>query len=91
MPDLTKRGDAPLQMNNEADHRRRIARRANVGLPTDGTKPMTHPLVLAVYATPGDLPAAAQWTYGIVYLSSINAPVYSDGANWKRLSTDASV
>lgn len=93
VPDLKQRGDAPLQMNNDADHRRRIAMRANVGLPTDGTKAMTKPLILSAYTVSG-LPQANEWTYGLIYVTDETGgaqPAFSDGTNWRRFSDRAVV
>ena len=93
VPDLKQRGDAPLQMNNAPDHRRRIAMRANVGLPTDGTKAMTQPLILAAY-TVAALPAANEWLYGLIYVTNETGgaiPAFSDGTNWRRFSDRAIV
>lgn len=81
----TDRPDVPLLHVNEAEHRRQIAQRANVGLPIDGTRAMTKPLPLKSYAT-ADLPTASLWEGAIVYDSDDSAVKRSDGANWSSVS-----
>ena len=93
MPDLKIRGDAPLLHNNDKEHRRQIARRANIGLPTDGSKPMTKPITLASY-TVSTLPTASLWERGVIYVSDETGgatPAFSDGTNWRRVSDRAVV
>ena len=86
MPSIDKRPPAPLVMANEVEHRRKIAERANAGLPTDGSFPMVRPLPLATY-TQSTLPSASEWGAGIAYLSDIETLAISDGADWKYVST----
>lgn len=86
MPNLRLRPDAPVSHVNPAEHRRLLALRANVGLPTDGTSPMTAPLCLAHY-TVALLPDATLWEGAWVYISDENTPAYSDGTSWLRVGT----
>ncbi|MDB5699720.1 MAG: hypothetical protein JWN69_2524 [Alphaproteobacteria bacterium] len=51
----------------------------------------TTPLKLQPYATPSDLPPAADWGAGIVYVTSITMVAVSDGTNWRRLDTGATL
>lgn len=92
MPDLTKRVDAPLQHTNSAEHRRRIAVRANASLPLDGSSGMTEPLPLASY-TVATLPTASLWQDGLITVSDETGgyvTAFSDGTNWRR-TTDRAI
>lgn len=87
MADLNKRPQAPLVHANESEHRRLIASRANVGLPTDGSFPMVKPLPLASYAV-ADVPDATLWENSIIYVSDETGGktiAFSDGTNWRRV------
>jgi len=85
VPNIQQRPEAPLKHANPEEHRRIIAMRANVGLPIDGTKPMTAPLLLSSYTT-ATLPDATLWEGGFVYISDEGTAAYSDGTNWRRIS-----
>lgn len=92
MADNTGRPDAPLSHANEKEHRRKIAERANVGLPIDGSRAMNAPLVLVEY-TVSTLPDASLWEHGLIYVSDESGgaqPAFSDGTNWRR-QTDRAV
>jgi hypothetical protein len=92
VPDNSKRPDAPLVHANDVEHRRKIAIRANAGLPYDGSRAMNAPLVLKEYAV-STLPSASLWTGGFIYVSDESGgaqPAFSDGTNWRRF-TDRSV
>lgn len=51
----------------------------------------TTPLRLQEYATAADLPPAADWRAGLVYVTSIVMVAVSDGTNWRRLDTGATL
>lgn len=68
-------------MANEMDHRRRIAERANIGLPEDGSRPMVGPLPYKSYTAAG-LPSATLWPGAAVYVSDATSLAYSDGVAW---------
>jgi hypothetical protein len=51
----------------------------------------TTPLRLQDYATAADLPPAADWRAGLVYVTSITMAAVSDGTNWRRLDTGATL
>lgn len=42
----------------------------------------TTPLRLQTYATPADLPPAADWWGGVVYVTSLATTAFSDGTDW---------
>lgn len=87
MPDIRQRPRVPLEHANEATHRRMLAERANVSLPTDGSQPMSYPLPLASY-TVATLPTAADWDNSLVYVSNETdgaTLAFSDGTNWRRV------
>lgn len=89
----TQRPDAPLLHANEKEHRRKIAERANISLPYDGSRPMSNPLLLATY-TVATLPTASLWTRGLIYVSDETGgaiPAFSDGTNWRRFTDRAVV
>ena len=94
MADRTTRPIAPLVFGDEAEHRRRIAERANSCLPKDGSEAMTYPLQLAQFAV-ADLTgayAASLWTGALVYVTDETGgaiPCFSDGTNWRRMSDRA--
>ncbi len=93
MPDIKQRPDVPLEHANEKEHRRRIAMRANKGLPVDGSKPMEYPLRLMSY-TVADLPTASDWDSGLVYVLNESGGAtlaFSDGTNWRRVQDRAIV
>ena len=93
MPDITLRSQVPEVMADEKEHRRRIAQRANVGLPIDGSYPMTRPLLLKSYTVAG-VPTAADWEGGIIYVSNETGGktvAFSDGTNWRRVQDRAIV
>lgn len=83
MPDIKLRPNVPVSMANEVDHRRRIAERANIGLPHDGSYPMTAPLQMAQYAA-SSLPMASLWDGAAVYISDEEKVAFSNGTNWIR-------
>jgi hypothetical protein len=93
VPNLKLRPDVPLEHSNEREHRRLIARRANIGLPTDGSGPMRNPLLLETY-TVATLPTASLWTQGLIYVSDETGGAtiaFSDGTNWRRVQDRAIV
>jgi len=51
----------------------------------------TTPLKLQVFAAPADLPSASEWAAGLVYVTSITMVAVSDGTNWRRLDTGATL
>jgi hypothetical protein len=51
----------------------------------------TTPLRLQEYATAADLPPAADWRAGLVYVTSITMVAVSDGTDWRRLDTGAAL
>lgn len=80
-------------MANEKEHRRKIAERANVGLPIDGSYPMVKPLILASY-TVATVPTASEWAGSLIYVSDETGgatPAWSNGTNWKRVYDGATV
>lgn len=88
MSDQRQRPDAPLVNANEKEHRRQIASRANAGLPYDGSRQMTNPLVLQSY-TVYTLPTASVWQDGLITVSDETGGyvvAFSDGTNWRRLT-----
>jgi hypothetical protein len=94
VPELQRiRPDVPVEMANEKEHRRRLAERANAGLPTDGSKSMQYPLPIKEYTVAG-LPDASNWIDGMVYVSNESGGAtiaFSDGANWRRVQDRAVV
>lgn len=93
MPNIRQRPEAPLEHANEVTHRRLIALRANVGLPDDGSKAMTAPLLLASY-TVLTLPDATLWEGGLIYVSNETGGktiAFSDSVNWRRVQDRAIV
>ena len=93
MVDNTQRPDAPVDHGNEKHHRRLIANRANVGLPFDGTRPMTAPLPLKTY-TVATLPTASLWDDCLITVSDEAGGytmAFSDGTNWRRMTDRAIV
>lgn len=88
MPSLDRfRQNVPLQMNDEKEHRRQIAQRSNIGLPLDGSKPMSYPLPLMSY-TVATLLGAGDWPNSLVYVSDEAGGAtlaFSDGTNWRRV------
>ena len=91
MPNLNLRPAVPGEMANESEHRRRIAERANVGLPIDGSYPMVAPLLLSSYTVAG-VPDATLWTSGMIFVSNETGGAtvaFSDGTNWRRVQDRA--
>lgn len=89
----TFRQDVPLVMRDEKEHRRRIAQRANIGLPRDGSRPMSYPLPLMPY-TVATLPSASVWINSLVAVSDETGGytlAFSDGTNWRRVQDRAIV
>ncbi len=90
MVDQTLRPGAPLQHIDDVEHRRQIAKRANISLPHDGSYPMTAPLLLKellVADLTGDY-AASLWESGVIYVSDETGGAtmaFSDGTNWRRV------
>jgi hypothetical protein len=69
------------------------AQRLNEMLARDGTEPMEAPLVVATY-TVATLPAAADWTRGVIYVSDETGGAtlaFSDGTDWRRVQDRAVV
>jgi len=56
-----------------------------------GKEARTTPLRLQEYATPAMLPSAADWRAGLVYVTSITMVAVSDGTDWRRLDTGATL
>lgn len=93
MADQRKRPVVPLDSSDERAHRRQLAIRVNAALMNDGSGQMVAPLVLKSYAV-ADLPDAASWLQGIVYVSDETGgavPAFSDGTNWRRFTDRAVV
>ena len=93
MVDATTRTPAPLQHNDEVEHRRQIAKRANIGFPYDGSFPMQAPAVL-FESTVAAVPDATLWEGGMIYVSDEaggSIPAFSDGTNWRRVTDRAIV
>lgn len=91
MTDATFLPPAPLVHADEKEHRRRIAARANQGLPQGGGGQMQAPLRLMSY-TVTTLPAAELWADSIVIISNEaggKVPAFSDGTNWRRVTDRA--
>lgn len=61
-----------------------LAARVNAALPEDGSERMRAPLLLAEYTTL-TLPAAADWTGGIVYDTTTGTVKRSNGSVWTSL------
>lgn len=51
----------------------------------------TTPLRLQEFAAAADLPPAADWVAGLVYVTAITMVAVSDGTNWRRLDTGATI
>lgn len=51
----------------------------------------SEPVRLPEYATASDLPSAADWRAGEVFLKSIDRVCVSNGTNWLRTDTGATV
>lgn len=69
------------------------ARRLNLAVTTDGVEPMERPFLVAAYLK-ADLPAAATWEGGLVYVSNETGGktmAFSDGTNWRRVQDRAIV
>lgn len=93
MPNLRQRPDAPVEHANEQYHRRLIAERANVGLPLDGTKAMSAPLLVMTY-TVATLPTASLYANSLITVSNEAGGytvAFSDGTNWRRVQDRAIV
>jgi len=93
VPNIQLRPDVPVAHANEIQHRRLIAQRANVGLPTDGTKGMQAPLPLKVY-TVATVPTASVYADCLIAVSDETGGytlAYSDGTNWRRVQDRAVV
>lgn len=86
----------PVVLEDDKEHRRLLAIRANAAFPKDGSEGMQKPLPLlsrTVAQLTGDY-AASLWTGSIIYVSdeSGGATVaYSNGTNWKRVTDGATV
>lgn len=86
------RPDAPVAHQNEAEHRRLLANRANAALNKDGTNGMIAPLQLATYLF-DDVPDPALWEGAIIYVPDEAGGAvlaFSDGTDWRR-TTDRAV
>lgn len=93
MVDRTKRPPAPLEFGDLREWIRKTAQRANAAFNFDGSNSMTRPLLLASYAIT-DLPDAALWTRGVVYVTDDvggAVPAFSDGTDWRRFTDRAVV
>lgn len=62
--------------------------RLNLALPKDGTEPMEAPLSLQAVAT-GSLPSAALYEGAIIYDTTTNDVLFSDGTTWFALNGPA--
>lgn len=51
----------------------------------------TTPLRLQTFDAAADLPPAADWRAGLVYVTAITMVAVSDGTNWRRLDTGATL
>lgn len=49
------------------------------------------PVTIPEYATAADLPAVAAWRSALVFVKAINMVAVSDGTNWRRLDTGATL
>ena len=49
------------------------------------------PVLIPEYASPSDLPLASKYRRGLVLVTSINMVAVSNGTNWLRLDTGASI
>jgi hypothetical protein len=70
------------------DYFRVLASRVNLALPSDGSEPMTGPLVLPTYLKAA-LPLAATYINGLIIVSDEIGgltPAFSDGTNWRRVA-----
>lgn len=93
MVDRTQRPVAPVEWKDPAEHRRRIADRANACVPKDGSEAMQQPFPLKAYAK-ADLPDAADWPYAMVYVTDEAGgatAAISNGTNWQRVTDLATV
>lgn len=91
MPNIKQRIGVPVEHADEKLHRRVIAERANIGLPTDGSKAMEYPIPLKSYTVAG-VPPAANWEASLVYVSNETGGktlAFSDGTNWRRVQDRA--
>jgi hypothetical protein len=89
----TTRPEVPLEHGDEEEHRRIIAQRANIGLPKDGSQSATQPVRLKDFVV-ANLPDAALWEGGIVYVSDETGGAvlaFADGTNWRRVTDRAVV
>lgn len=78
-------------MDDDVEHRRRLAQRANASFPKDATEGMTAPLRLMSYAI-ADVPDATLYTGAMIYVSDETGgaiPCFSDGTDWRRVSDRA--
>ena len=88
MANIKLRPPVPLSLSDEVDHRRKIAERANIGLPMDGSIPMQEPLLNRQY-TVATLPTASLWEGATIYVSDETGGAvmaFSDGTNWRRFT-----
>ena len=93
MPTINERPDVPQVMNDEIEHRRRLAQRANASLPHDATKAMTAPLRLKSY-TVATVPTASLYTGALIHVSDETGgaiTAFSDGTDWRRCTDRAVV
>lgn len=91
MVDATHRPTVPLTLDDDVEHRRLIAMRANAAFPKDGTEPMSEVLALKSY-TVATAPTASLWTGGLVFVSDETGGAtlaFSDGTNWRRVQDRA--
>ena len=93
MANIQLRPPAPLEHSDEKAHRRLIAKRANVGMPMDGSHPMQAPLLNREY-TVSTVPTASLWEGGTIYVSDETGGAviaFSDGSAWRRFTDRAVV
>ncbi len=84
---------APKELDDEKEHRRRLAERANACLPLNGSQRMRGPLMLAQYTVDG-APPASDYEGGEIYVTDeIGGPTraWSNGTNWLRTSDDTPI
>jgi hypothetical protein len=78
-------------MEDDRQHRRLLAMRANASLARNDERAMELPLKLVQYAV-ADLPAASGYTGALVYVSDETGGAtiaFSDGTNWRRVQDRA--
>jgi hypothetical protein len=87
------RADAPVEMEDDRQHRRLLAMRANASLARNDERAMELPLKLVQYAV-ADLPAASGYAGSLVYVTDETGGAtvaYSNGTSWLRVYDAATV